>query len=229
MQILVFPASLAARVQAQDPVTANVTHFPDSVLRAGCVEKRLSRASFWQGWQLWPDQRRVSVYFGSSRSSEDGLGYYVDYLRAWSSALLKFCALPNIVYCLYQLDGSCCLPLRPLMDTVPRSACRGATCVHTPHMHTFSFFPSILLLPWKMLGTASWNNCRGVGKENPFIHVPYHPHKKWQKKEQYFALIALIAFNLHSLSLKQDAGQSQWELDLYNKRQSWTHRGWRTI
>lgn len=182
MQILVFPGSLAARVQAQDPVTANVTHFPDSVLRSGGVKRRLSRASFWQGWQLWPDQRRVSVPFGSSRSSEDGLGYYVDYLRAWSWALVKFCALPNIVYRLYQLDGSCCLPLRPLMDTVPRSACRGTTCVHTPHMYTFSFFPSILLLPWKMLGTASWNNRRGVGKENPFIHVPYHPHKNWQRR-----------------------------------------------
>ena len=145
MQILVFPASLAARVQAQDSVTANVTHFPDSVLRAGGVEKRLSRESFRQGWRLWPDQRRVSVSADSSRGSEDGSGYYIDHLRAWSPALLKFCALPNIVHCLYQLDGSCCLPLRPLMDTVPRSVPAGvpSVCTHytcTPSLSSLVFF-----------------------------------------------------------------------------------------
>lgn len=74
-QILVFPTSFAIGLQAQDLVTANLTHFPDTASRASDAEKRLSRASLLAALAAVARSMQGSAVFADrSRSSDDGWG-----------------------------------------------------------------------------------------------------------------------------------------------------------
>lgn len=155
-QILVFPASLAARMQTQDTLTANLTHFPDSASleRLSDAEGRSSRASFPGG-------------LAATARSYAGVGcvcWQEQEFRGRSGTLCRpppslvhqpfwrFCDPPNILFCLHQPDGSCVLLLRPLTDIVSTYTCMYATCMHTSyHTHPLPPLHSLLYVPWKML------------------------------------------------------------------------------
>lgn len=142
--ILVFLASLAARVRAQDPATAHVTHFSDSASRGRDAEKWLSRASLPAGLvRSAPGSACVQATAGvgmmvwgiMQTTSEPG-----------SSALVQFCDLPTILFT--PARWLLLLASQAPADTVPTCACQHPSCVHTPHRTpSLPSLRSLLLLP----------------------------------------------------------------------------------
>lgn len=121
--------------------------------------------------------------------------------------------LIDILACFYQPDGSLGLPLRPLTDTVWTYPCMSA---HGYTLHTTCTFSSLPILKLKKpYATASWKQLHSSRRKRLFFISPHHLHIKRQRRRNNMLLIELIALNLPSLSLKEDPGQSQWEICLY--------------
>lgn len=113
LQILVFPACLAAWAQAWKLISANLTHFPDSAWRVG--DEAAQRNLFQLGWQ----QYKIDVGVSNREEWEFWLWFRALFRSPQSlihQPFWQFCDLSNILFYLYQPDGSCYSTKRPLSD-----------------------------------------------------------------------------------------------------------------
>lgn len=128
-----------------------------------------------------------AAFADRSRSSEDGLGCYLDHLRAW---LISTCG--NSVTC--PIFFSVYISWMLLwLDTKASSKTDKSAHMHmhvcyiyahtTPHHTTHSSsFSTYSFLSWKCYGTTNGKRLQRNEKKSPLFVAPPHLHKKLQRR-----------------------------------------------